>query len=163
MDGRIWIFVRPDLNIFNPVTDSFQVIKTKDISGIGNNRSFGYLGIGRSAQKAWITGGQTGELFELDILSKRCRPIPVMDRENHPIINPLSLQTGVKLNHGQDDLFIGKLSEVKYGIYLLNKDSSVARQMYITIDVDFAGWNRMVTKWFFTEDMVWVTILRTIS
>ncbi len=140
MDGRIWIFVRPDLNIFNPVTDSFQVIKAKDISGIGNNRSFGYLGIGRSAEKAWITGDQTGELFELDILSKRCHPFTVVDRENHPILNPrLIQQTGVKLNHGQDDLFIGRLSEVKYGIYLLNKDSSVARQM-ITIDVDFAGW-----------------------
>ena len=116
-DGRIWIFVNPDLNIFNPVTDSFQVIKAKDISGIGNNRGFYYLGIGRSAQKAWITGYQTGELgelFELDILSKRCRPFTVVDSEINPYYIALS---GVKLNHGQDDLFVVKLSEVKYGIY----------------------------------------------
>ena len=140
-DGRIWISVNPDLNIFNPVTDSFQVIKAKDISGIGNNRGFYYLGIGRTAQKAWITAYQTyqtGELFELDILSKRCRPFTVVDRENQPILHP-ALISGVKLNHGQDDLFVGRLSDVEYGIYLLNKDSSVARQLS-TIDTDFSGW-----------------------
>jgi Histidine kinase/Y_Y_Y domain/Two component regulator propeller len=136
IDGRIWIIAGPDLKILNPATDSFQVIKTKDISGIGSNTSINYLGRGRSAQKAWVSGGQTGELFEMDILSKRCRPIPIMDRENHRVIN----LSGIKINRGQDDLFIGALPNQKYGIFFLNKDSSVVHQMPTVINGDFAGW-----------------------
>jgi signal transduction histidine kinase/ligand-binding sensor domain-containing protein len=139
-DGRIWIFVDPDLNIFNPATDSFQVIKTKDISGVGINKKIYYLGIGRSGQKAWILGEQTTELFEMDILSKRCRPFTIMDKDNHPIVHPgLMIQSGIKLNKGQDDLFIGGLPERKFGIYLLNKDSPVAH-LIGEIDTDFDGW-----------------------
>ena len=138
-DGRIWIFAGSDLKIFNPATDSFRVIKTKDISGIGHNRSISYLGRGRSAQKAWVAGGQTGELFEMDILSKRCHPIPVMDRENHRMLHPGLIQQ-TKLNHGQDDLFIGGLPEQKFGLFLLNKDSLVVHQIPTVINGDFAGW-----------------------
>jgi signal transduction histidine kinase len=127
------------LKIFNPVTDSFQVINTNGLSGIGSNRSITFLGRGRSAQKAWIAGEQTGELFELDMPSNRCRPFTVMDKDNHPILHP-GLNSGVKLNHGQDDLFVGELPEHKFGIFLLKKDSSVARQTSIEINGDFAGW-----------------------
>ena len=139
-DDRIWIFVEPDLNIFNPATESFQVIKTNDISGIGSNRKIYYLGVGRSGQKAWIIGEQTTELFEMDILSKRCRRFTIMDSNNHPIMHPgLMGQSGIKLNNGQDDLFVGGLTKEKFGIYLLNKDSPVAHQIGV-IDLDFAGW-----------------------
>src|SRR4030095_9224132 len=137
-DGRIWIIAGHDLKIFNPATDSFQVIKTKDLSEIGDHRNIYFVGRGRSAQKAWTTGEQTGELFEMDILSKRCRPVPIMDGKNNRI-HPWLL-SGVKIDRGQDDLFIGALPEQKYGIFLLNKDSSVVHQLPTIINGDFAGW-----------------------
>jgi hypothetical protein len=84
-------------------------------------------------------GEQTTELFEMDILSKRCRPFSVVDSESHPILHP-GLNSGVKLNRGQDDLFIGSLPEQKYGIFLLKKDSLVVHQTPIVINGDFAGW-----------------------
>ncbi len=142
IDGRIWIFFNGSsrLKIFNPTTDSFQVINTNGLSGIGSNRSITFLGTGRSAQKAWIAGEQTGELFEFDMPSNRSRLFTVVDKDNHPILHPGLGSSGVKLNHGQDDLFVGELPEHKFGIFLLKKDSSVARQTSVEINGDFAGW-----------------------
>jgi signal transduction histidine kinase/streptogramin lyase len=138
-DGRIWVFLGNHLKIFNPSADSFQVITPKGISGIGSNRGIFFLGRGRSTQKAWIVGEQTGELFELDMPSNRCRPLTVMDKDNHPILRP-GLNSSVKINHGQDDLFFGEPTEKKFGIFLLKKDSSVAHQTPIDLNGDFGGW-----------------------
>ena len=129
-DGRLWIFVDPGLNIFDPNTDSFQVIQPKGLLGTGRNKGITILGRGRTSQKAWIAGEQTGELFELDIPSKNCRPFTIVDTSNRRILHlDLIELSSIRINNGNDDLFMGRIPGQGTAVFLLNKDSTVVHQM----------------------------------
>jgi signal transduction histidine kinase len=129
-DGKIWVFVEPDLNILNPVTGLFTWIQVKGFSGFHKNNTVSFLGLGRTAQKVWIAGDQSGELFELDISTKQCRPFTIVDTLDHRISNvDFNGEQSIRMGNGSEDLFLGRVPGHGESIFLLNKDSEVVHQL----------------------------------
>jgi signal transduction histidine kinase/ligand-binding sensor domain-containing protein len=129
-DGKIWVFVEPDLNILNPATGLFDWMQLKDFSGIHQNNSVSFLGLGRTAQKGWIAGDQSGELFELDITTKQCRPFTIVDTSGHRIsFVDFNEEQSLRMGNGSEDLFFGRVPGHGESVFLLNKDSQVVHQL----------------------------------
>jgi len=99
IDGQLWIGTEDGLNIFDPNTDKFQVLREKDLPGIKGNAIMP-LHIDTIHQKAWLSVGPTGQVFgtdlyEMDIKTRKCRPINFRDKSKQfdtLLINPFFIQ-----------------------------------------------------------------------
>jgi streptogramin lyase len=84
--GKLWLGTADGLNIFDPVTETFEVLREKDLPGI-KGTSIIPLYIDTIQQKAWLNAGsqQTQQqyfgmgMYEMDIKTRKCSPIVFMD------------------------------------------------------------------------------------
>ena len=73
--GTIWMGSLDGINIFDPHTGLFNLLRRKDLSGIegGSGQSLSAVNVDTINKKAWILGGDG--FYELDIASKKCNSI----------------------------------------------------------------------------------------
>ena len=85
--GTIWMGSLDGINIFNPYTGLFDLLRRKDLSGIkgGNGQSLSAVNVDTIRNKAWIWGGDG--FYEMDIASKKCTSI--MYKDTGGILVPL--------------------------------------------------------------------------
>lgn len=81
VQNKIWIGTGNGLNIFNPADKTFEVLKLKDLPGLPNMPNQIVLPIAANtvAQKAWLSNHQTPLLYEMDMRTNKCIPIPFQD------------------------------------------------------------------------------------
>jgi signal transduction histidine kinase/ligand-binding sensor domain-containing protein len=126
-DNKIWIDTGDGLTIFYPNTGLFSLFRAKDLSGIDHNKTFSFLGVGRTAQKAWVQADQTGGLFELDVTNKKCGHIMIKDTENRDIVH-IGLAEPVNIEKNET-IFLGTVPGGKQFLFKLDKESSVLQQV----------------------------------
>ena len=86
--GTLWIGTGDGLNIFDPVTEKFEVLREKDLPGI-RGTTIVPLHIDTVSQKAWLTAGSPDpkntmsvyemDMYEMDLKTRKCRPIIFRD------------------------------------------------------------------------------------
>ena len=80
----MWIGTEDGLNIFDPITEKFQVLREKDLPGIKGNM-IAPLYIDTIHKKAWLSATESPEnywgmdMYEMDIKTRNCRPIVFRD------------------------------------------------------------------------------------
>ena len=81
--GKIWIGTGDGLNIFDPETEKFEVLRGKDLPGIKGNAIIP-LCIDTIRQIAWLCAGLPGPfeltgtvIYEMNMVSRKCRPVVV--------------------------------------------------------------------------------------
>jgi class 3 adenylate cyclase/outer membrane protein assembly factor BamB len=82
-NGLIWIGTADGLNIFDPNTEKFEVLREKDLPGITGPVIIP-LRIDTIYQKVWLSAGPVNQLFnlhiyEMDIKTRKCNPIALMN------------------------------------------------------------------------------------
>jgi hypothetical protein len=83
--GKLWIGTADGLNIFDPITEKFEVLRAKDLPGIKGTAIIP-LYIDTLHQVAWLNAGtqETFEkyfgmrMYEMDLRTRQCRPIVFM-------------------------------------------------------------------------------------
>jgi len=82
--GKLWIGTADGLNIFDPETEKFEVLREKDLPGIrGSTIAPGYIDTVR--QKAWLAGfmvkgtERVVNIYEMNLETRECRPIIFRD------------------------------------------------------------------------------------
>jgi ligand-binding sensor domain-containing protein len=82
--GKMWIGTNDGLNIFDPLTEKFEVLREKDLPGI-KGKVIAPLYIDTILQKAWLSATGSSELYwwmdmyEMNIKTRKCRPIVFRD------------------------------------------------------------------------------------
>ncbi len=87
--GKIWIGTGDGLNIFDPATEKFQVLREKDLPGI-KGVTIVPLHVDTVSQKAWLNAGNPDmrnkvydvynmDLYEMDLKTRKCRRIIFRD------------------------------------------------------------------------------------
>ena len=84
--GKLWLGTADGLNIFDPVTETFEVLREKDLPGI-KGTSILPLYIDTIQQKAWLNAGSREtyqrylrmSMYEMDIKTRKCSRIVFMD------------------------------------------------------------------------------------
>ena len=61
-EGKLWIGTADGLNIFDPETEKFEVLREKDLPGI-NGTAIIPLYIDTVRQKAWLNAGSQKQYF----------------------------------------------------------------------------------------------------
>ncbi len=121
--GRIWLSSADGLNIFDPKTGLFQVLRKEDLPGIkGEDNVFNLIFIDSSAQKAWINADR---LYQMDMVTKQCLAVIFKDSANQII--PLR-KGGFPTSYKKGCFF-----SLEYGnrqlIFIGNSDSPIAHQV----------------------------------
>ena len=83
--GKMWMGTLDGLNIFDPVSERFEVLREKDLPGI-RGKLILPLVIDTIHQKAWLeagsiaqTGQLVGDIYEMNLETRECRPIIFRD------------------------------------------------------------------------------------
>lgn len=82
--GKLWIGTADGLNIFDPETEKFEVLRGKDLPGI-KEPAIAPLYIDTVSQKAWLVGmmekgtDRLMALYEMNLNTRECRPIIFRD------------------------------------------------------------------------------------
>ena len=83
--GKLWIGTAAGLNIFDPVTESFEVLRQKDFSGLQGEAIIPVY-IDTVQQKAWLRAGTQNpyeyygmKMYEMDMKTQQCRQIVFKD------------------------------------------------------------------------------------
>jgi hypothetical protein len=121
INKELWIGSLDGLHIFNVFKNSSDVLTKKDLPGIASH-VIDALVTDTSCRKAWLHVEGTTPLFEMEMQTKKCRPVIFKDTANN-IIHNYRLAYLTKSKNG----CIVRL--LKYGIYKINKDSNIATQI----------------------------------
>ena len=83
--NKMWIGTFDGINIFNPITEKFEVLREGDLPGIRGN-AIAPVHIDTLRQKAWLYAAsdslrfyQSGGIYEMDIRTRKCRKIIFRD------------------------------------------------------------------------------------
>ena len=83
--GKMWIGTLDGLNIFDPVSERFEVLREKDLPGI-RGKLIRPLVIDTIHQKAWLEAGNIdgigqimADIYEMNLATRECRPIIFRD------------------------------------------------------------------------------------
>ena len=97
--GKVWIGTDDGLNIFDPVTEKFEVLRAKDLKGIKGN-TIVPIGIDTIHQKAWLSTNAAlypfsyaKNIYEMDIKNRKCRSL--VFRDGTKLLDSLSIVPGV--------------------------------------------------------------------
>lgn len=101
--GKLWLGTADGLNIFDPSTEKFEVLRAKDLPGIKGTAIIPFY-IDTLRQKAWIRAGSQEtyekyfgmQMYEMDIRTRQCQPIifrhgtKTIDRSSipHTLVRP---------------------------------------------------------------------------
>ena len=137
--GKIWIGSADGINVFDPVTEKFDVMREKDLPGIKGSAILP-LYIDTIQQKAWLNAGRQETIsqyfgmgmYEMDLNTRKCKPI--VFRKGSMQIGPFSVKhTLVKPFEGGIIFCIEN-----YGVFQIKKGSLVAEQI-ISLNAGFFG------------------------
>jgi hypothetical protein len=81
--GKMWIGTLDGLNIFDPVTETFEILREKDFKGL-KGKVFAPLFVDTTAQRAWISVGSqlnywNMKVYEVDLKSMNAYPVNFRD------------------------------------------------------------------------------------
>jgi ligand-binding sensor domain-containing protein len=74
--GKLWIGTFDGINIFDPGTGLFQVLREKDLPGF-KGKNIMPLAMDSSLKKTWLKAWAPDALFEMDITTRKCSIIKV--------------------------------------------------------------------------------------
>ena len=139
-DGKVWIGTDDGLNIFDPATDKFEVLREEDLPGITGN-SIKPLQIDNIHQKAWLNVGDMRQvyetiIYEMDIKTRRCRPIVFRDGSKQ--LGPIRINS--YLTHPYKSGLL--VFDANYGLFEI-KNGSLFADLVIPLKRYFS---RMVLK-----------------
>jgi streptogramin lyase len=125
--GKLWLGTADGLNIFDPVTETFEVLREKDLPGIKGTAIIP-LYIDTIGQKAWLNAGsqQTDQqyfgmgMYEMDIKTRKCSPIVFMDGSKR--IDTFRVLHGMTRPYKNGIIFCDEL----HGVWEIKKGSLVA-------------------------------------
>jgi hypothetical protein len=125
--GKLWLGTADGLNIFDPVTETFEVLRAKDLPGIKGTYILPIY-IDTIQQKAWLSAGslKTYEqylgmsMYEMDIKTRKCSRIVFMDGSKR--IDTSSVLNGVVRHYKNGFIFCDDL----HGVFEIKEGSLVA-------------------------------------
>ena len=125
--GKLWLGTADGLNIFDPVTETFEVLREKDLPGI-KGTSILPLYIDTIQQKAWLNAGSQEteqqylgmSMYEMDIKTRKCSRIVFMDGSKR--IDTFSVQHGLVRPYKNGIIFCDEL----HGVFEIKEGSLVA-------------------------------------
>ena len=123
--GKMWIGTADGLNLFDPETNLFQVLRKNDLKGINVHElhEIQPISIDTLTQKAWISTDR-GVYYQMDIRSRICVPLIFIDSNNQNLPNK---------NSFPQPFGDGAVIRADYGnrtlIFIGNGDSSVVHQI----------------------------------
>ncbi len=122
--GKLWIGTWDGINIFDPATGLFQVLREKDLPGF-KGKNIMPLAIDDSCRKTWLKAWYPDALFEMDIATRKCRNITLNDTTfNHRInLGEMNAETARPYKNG----FIFPMQGE--GIFSVKSNSLIARQI----------------------------------
>lgn len=120
--GKLWIGTWDGLDIFDPVTGMFQVLREKDLPGFKGKNIIPVV-IDTFQQKAWIKAWAPDAMFEMDIRTSKCRKLTIHDTTfNHGLNWDIEAEV---VRFFQEGIIFPINGE---GIFSIKKDSLVAHQ-----------------------------------
>jgi hypothetical protein len=125
--GKLWLGTADGLNIFDPATETFEVLREKDLPGI-KGTSILPLYIDTIQQKAWLNAGsqQTYQqyfgmsMYEMDIKTRKCSRIVFMDGAKR--IDTFRVLHGMVRPYKNGIIFCDEL----HGVFEIKESSLVA-------------------------------------
>ncbi|TMI84870.1 MAG: hypothetical protein E6H10_05005 [Bacteroidetes bacterium] len=125
--GKLWLGTADGLNIFDPVTETFEVLREKDLPGI-KGTSIIPIYIDTLQQKDWLNAGsqQTEQqyfgmgMYEMDIKTRKCSRIIFMDGSKR--IDTFYVQHGMVRSYKNGFIFCDQL----HGVFEIKEGSLVA-------------------------------------
>ena len=122
--GKMWIGTLDGLNIFDPVTETFEILREKDFKGL-KGKVFAPLFVDTIKQTAWISAGTelnywNMKVYEVDLKNMNAYPVNFRDGAKH-LDSLVYGPTGAKP-------FKGKylIAEDNYGVFELKPESREA-------------------------------------
>jgi hypothetical protein len=125
--GKLWLGTADGLNIFDPVTETFEVLREKDLPGI-KGTSILPLYTDTIQQKAWLSAGpqetyqqyMSMSVYEMDIKTRKCSRIVLMDGSKR--IDTISAAPDWWRPYKNGIIFCDEL----HGVFEIKQDSLVA-------------------------------------
>ncbi|WP_162944954.1 sensor histidine kinase [Flavisolibacter nicotianae] len=121
---KLWIGTWNGIDIFDPVTGSFQLLREKDLPGF-KGKNIMPLAMDSSLQTTWLKAWPPDALFEMDVASRKCRLIQVNDTAwNHRVnLGDMEAERALPFHNG----FIFLMQGI--GIFRVEKESLLAEPM----------------------------------
>jgi len=120
---KLWIGTFDGINIFDPATGLFQVLREKDLPGF-KGKNIMPLAIDASLRKTWLKAWYPDVIFEMDVATRKCRSITVSDTSHHKInLSYMSAEAAKPYKNG----FIFPVEGA--GLFLVTSDNLIARQI----------------------------------
>ena len=130
--GKLWIGTRDGLNIFDPATEKFEVLRENDLPGI-RGTVIVPLYIDTIRQKAWLNAGLNeagfeSKTYEMDIRTRICRPIVFRDQSKQIVTSSNLYSNFFPYNDGI------MLVDENFGLFEMKWDS-----LYADLLIPFKG------------------------
>ncbi|HMH33981.1 MAG TPA: ATP-binding protein [Puia sp.] len=138
-DGdKVWIFGRDGLDVFDPAQESFKQIGPGDFLSPDKNKQIFFLTANKGPNKGLFSVEQNGGLYEMDLSTKKYKPLTLTDKSNHPILNLRMSSVATPLN--KHELIISNENDSL--VFILNKDSTTA---HLLVDAGDSAISDIVT------------------
>jgi signal transduction histidine kinase/streptogramin lyase len=117
--GKIWITGFENFNLFHAASEKFEVVKAADFPGIKAEKIFPAK-TDTVARKAWLISYPQGQLYEMDMASRKSDMI--IFRSGNKIIDSLNLAGNMIRSYNKGLL----IYDLNHGFFEKKKDSLVA-------------------------------------
>ena len=120
--SKLWIGTWDGLDIFDPITGLFKVLREKDLPGFKGKNIIPVV-VDTFQQKAWIKAWAPDAMFEMDIRTRKCRKLTIHDTTfNQRLTWDIEAEVVRPFHKGIIFPINGE------GIFSVKKDSLVAHQ-----------------------------------
>jgi len=131
--GQMWMGTKDGLNIFDPLTEKFEVLREKDLH-IKKGEFMLPFAVNRVAKKAWLL---TDILYEINLSTRNCRPVIYKDSAGNKL-KQLRFPYGIPYKNG---CFVQGKCGNQIVILILNANSIVAHQILAFPEGEIAMFN----------------------
>ena len=128
--GKMWLGTADGLNIFDPETETFEVLREEDLPGI-RGEAIIPLGIDTINQKAWLNAGSTDpakfyemDTYEMDLATRTCRQISF--RAGSKQVDTLTFEPTLVKPYKNGLMIYNERNQGYPGIYEINAGSLYA-------------------------------------
>jgi signal transduction histidine kinase/ligand-binding sensor domain-containing protein len=133
--GKIWIGTIDGINIFDTLTESFNVLHAKDLPGFrGLDKHIFVISIDTSSQKALISSDR---LYQMDMTNYRCSPVIFKDTAGRKLSG---FSDGYPIPFGSSSALLMNETGKEKIIFQADPDGSDAREIisFSAGNIDFA-------------------------